>query len=115
MGISQPNKLAYCCMNNLLIRIDGWFVRSTYDRKKEVNTERLVLPEYYVYSVRRFNLYDLTVTKIKKVVGSIFWPTYVIGVIDVQNDHVPFFVTEEKAKELNVLTQLYKRTDILLC
>jgi len=58
------------------------------------------LSKNYVYTYRKFKPENLIITEIFRFTGSILSLTKVIGIIDLEDSHIPFFVREESVETL---------------
>jgi hypothetical protein len=70
------------------------------------------LGKHYVHSVRRFELYDIEITEVKKYAGHYFNPTLVRGVVDLSNNSLTkFYIAESDVPELEALIRSGGRKD----
>lgn len=77
------------------------YVPDQDDGRKVYYPDRINLGNNFRLTVREFYTKNLEVTDIRKYHGSMFNPTWVIGVFDVSSkDPTPFFIKEEAVRDL---------------
>ena len=78
------------------VDIEGWYPNP----KKTPNLDVAELDENYVFSCRRHVAGDLVILDLERVVGSVWKPLYVIGVVSLGGTLTPFFVKKSKIERL---------------
>lgn len=96
----------------MMVEIEGWYCIS----KNYPDLSRAQLnQEIFKRSVRRFELCNISVmSDMERIVGSFFFPTYVVGFVELgKGSLIPFFVEKAKASSLKKLINVKRDTTIL--
>lgn len=98
-----------------MLRISGYFQSRNKDSKTVIKftEERIRVDPSYLLEVRRFDPYDLEVTKVKKFQGAYFNPKPVRLIVELVTG-LRFYIPEEKVSELELILSVSRDTDLTL-
>jgi hypothetical protein len=85
-------------MSDVQVDIEGLFCVSK--QYPEINKSMYLPTELFKPSVRRFKLFNLRETSMKRLVGKPLASTEYTGIVDVEGSLVPFFIKTDKVEKL---------------
>jgi hypothetical protein len=87
----------------MIVEIEGWFcISKNYPDLSRAQIDQ----DVFKRSCRRFEINNLSaMSNMERIVGSFFFPTYVVGFVEAgeKGSLIPFFVEKAKAEKLRKL------------